>query len=97
MDHDEKGRKYHYFQCAAKKCKLNGGVKRYQTTKDKSATSNLKAHTIKCHGQDAVDATLKKNGSKDHAPDQSIFSIFARIGQKPVKFSHRSHTSVETR
>ena len=95
VGYDNKGRKYHYFRCAAQKCKLNGGVRCYQTTKDKGATSNLKTHAIKCHGEDIVNAAIKKTGEKGQ--DHSIFACFARIGQKSVKFSHRTHTNLETR
>ena len=77
------------------KCKLNGGVRRYQDSKDKAATSNLKTHVVKCHSKDAVDAAVKKmegNGLKDRL----IFACFAHIGQKPVKFSHKTHMSLKT-
>jgi hypothetical protein len=54
-------RKYHFFCCAAKKCKGQKGihgVRRFQDLKDRVATSNLKSHAIKCFGQDAVDAAF---------------------------------------
>ena len=94
IGYDDKGCKYHYFRCAARKCKLNGGVKRNQTTKDKGATSNLKTHAIKCHGEDVVNAAIK---GREKGQDHSIFACFARVGQKPVKFSHRTHTNPESR
>jgi hypothetical protein len=93
----DEGRKYHFFKCAAKKCKSKGhkGVRRYQDSKDRAATSNLKSHAIKCFGQDAVDAGFETTGAGQR--DGSIFVAFARQGQNPVKVSHRAHTTEETR
>lgn len=91
----EEGRKYHFFKCATKRCKGKGGVRRYQDSQDRAATSNLKTHAIRCFGADAVDAAFKKGPST--TPGASIFASFARLGQRVVSFSHRAHTSDETR
>lgn len=91
----DNGRKYHYFKCAAKKCKTSGGVRRYQDSKDRAATSNLKTHALKCFGVDAVTAACEKKDPGGR--DGSIFASFASVGQQPVKFTHRTHTTDETR
>jgi hypothetical protein len=72
----DNGRKFHFFKCAAKRCKVKGGgVRRYQDSQDRAGTSNLKTHAVKCFGADAVDAAFKKIPSI--APDGSIFASFA--------------------
>lgn len=95
----EQRRKYHFFHCAAKKCRGQKGihgVRRFQDSKDRAATSNLKSHAIKCFGQDAVEAAFKKSEPKN--PNKSIFAAFARQGQRlPVKVSHRALTKSESR
>jgi len=91
-------RKYHFFRCAAMKCKgLKGihGVRRFQDSKDHAATSNLKSHAIKCFGQDAVDAAFNNTKAKSH--NGSLFAAFARQGQQPVNVFHRAHTKAESR
>jgi hypothetical protein len=94
------GRLCHFFQCAAQKCKGSlKGIRRYQDSKDKSSTANLKQHAIKCFWEDAVNDAIKgiKTGIKNGARSGSIFALFARPGQKPVKYSHRVHTNPEVR
>ena len=91
----EKGRKFHLFQCAAKKCKGHGSVRRYLDSQDRAATSNLKTHAVKCFGADAVNAAA--NNTKPHGRDGSIFATFARPGQHPVTVSHRTLTTEESR
>jgi hypothetical protein len=76
-------------------CKTKaGGIRRFQDSKDRASTANLKAHAIKCFGPDAVATATKPDISKT---SNSIFAMFARQGQKPVQYSHRSHTNVEVR
>jgi hypothetical protein len=87
--------KYHYFTCAANKCKGKGGVRRFQDLKDHAATSNLCSHAVKCFGQDAVNSAF--NDTQPKARDTSIFAAFARQGQQPIKVSHRVHTKAESR
>ena len=87
---------FHFFKCAAKRCNVKGGgVRRYQDSQDRAATSNLKAHAIRCFGADAVDAAFNKNSSG--VRDGSIFASFARLGQGSVTYSHHAHTTDETR
>jgi hypothetical protein len=94
----EGSRKFHFFKCAAGRCKVKGGgVRRYQDSKDRAATSNLKSHATKCFGADAVDAAFKKTTSGPGARDGSIFASFARLGQSSVTISHRAHTTDESR
>ena len=70
-----------------------GGVRCYQDSKDWALTANLWHHALRCFGEEAV-----HNGTK-HADNDgtsdSIFSSFVRQGQKPVQYSHRSHTNTE--
>jgi hypothetical protein len=86
----------HFFPCAARKCKTAaGGVRRFQDSKDRSSTANLRHHALRCFGEEAV-----RNGTKGADIDGtsgSIFSSFARQGQMPVHYSHRSHTNTEVR
>jgi hypothetical protein len=93
----DEGRKYHFFRCASKNCKGKGhkGVRRYQDSKDRAATSNLKTHALRCFGQDPVDAAF--NNKQLVERDGSIFTAFAHQGQQPVKVSHRAHTAEELR
>ena len=95
IDYDD-SRKFHFFQCAAKCCKGKvKGVHRYQDSQDRAATSNLKTHATKCFGTDAVKAAFNWTPSTSH--ENSIFAMFACLGQKAVSFSHRAHTSDESR
>jgi hypothetical protein len=93
-----KGRVAHFFACAAKKCKTDArGVRRYQDKGDKSSTANLRHHAVHCFGKDAVDATLTGNGDAASSRSGSIFSAFARQGQRTVTYSHRAHSTPEFR
>jgi hypothetical protein len=79
--HDD--RLCHFFACTARSCKSSvGGVRRYQDSQDKASTTNLKAHAIKCFGEEAVKIAT---GAKDVEirTSRSIFSAFARQGQAP--------------
>ncbi|GBE87595.1 hypothetical protein SCP_1102720 [Sparassis crispa] len=89
------GHKCHFFTCATRKCRnVLGGVRRYQDSKDKASTSNLKSHIIHCFGAAAVEAAIKG----ENAPrNDSIFAVFARQGQQPVTVSHRTHSNPEVR
>jgi hypothetical protein len=89
-------RKYHYFPCGAKHCKgPKNGVRRYLDTSDKSSTTNLKSHAIKCWGRDAINSAT--TAAKEGGRDTSIHAAFARQGQRPVTHTHRSHTNPEIR
>lgn len=72
-----------------------GGVRRFQDSKDKSSTANLKYHALRCFGEDAVNAAI--NGKQAPKPNRSIFALFARKGKQPAKYSHRVHTNPEVR
>jgi hypothetical protein len=90
-----KGRVSHFFRCAAKRCKTEArGVRRYQDKGDKSSTANLRHHAIRCFGEAAINVTDSGSGT---SPSGNIFNAFARQGQQPVTFSHRSHTNSELR
>ncbi|KIL63556.1 hypothetical protein M378DRAFT_79508, partial [Amanita muscaria Koide BX008] len=91
----ENNRTFHFFKCAATRCKVKGGgVRHYQDSQDRAATSNLKAHAVKCFGADVVEAAFNKTSSGTQ--DGSIFASFARLGQGLVSISHRAHTTDET-
>jgi hypothetical protein len=97
IGYDKDSRKFHFFKCGAKKCLNHGlnGVRRYQDSQDRGATSNLKTHASKCFGDDVVDTAfgLKTSGKGD----SSIFAAFTRQGQQPVKVTHRARDMEETR
>ena len=88
------GRPCHVFTCAAPKCMAHVCViHHFQDSKDKASTANLKHHTLRCFGEDAVNAAI----ARKQAPklSRSIFTLFARNGKQPVKYSHCMHTNPE--
>jgi len=90
------GRPCHFFPCAARKCRTTlGGVRRFQDSKDKASTANLRHHAIRCFGEDAVKNAT--NPRDIESQNGSIFASFARQGQEPVQYSHRSHSNPEIR
>ncbi|KAL1697786.1 hypothetical protein EV121DRAFT_219079, partial [Schizophyllum commune] len=77
LKHDNDGRPYQWFPCAAKHCKGNGGVKRYQDKSDFNGTGNLLSHARRCFGDEAVDEATSgrvKGGRSD-----SIRAAIARM------------------
>jgi len=72
-----------------------GGVRRFQDSKDKASTANLKHHALHCFGEDAVNAAIA--GKKPIERNGSIFALFARKGKQLVNYSHRVHTTPEAR
>jgi hypothetical protein len=87
---------YHFFPCAARNCKSDsGGCRRFQDKADRASTSNLKAHAIGCFGAEAVKLAISSKEIESRSG--SIFTAFARQGQKPVAYSHRAHTNTEVR
>ena len=87
---------YHFFKCGARVCKTHmGGVRRYQDSKDRNSTANLKQHANRCFGAEAVKNRIDAQAAE--ASSGSIFTAFARQGQQPVHHSHRTHTSIEAR
>jgi hypothetical protein len=84
----------HFFACAARPCKTPiGGVRRFQDSKDRASTANLKGHAIKCFGEDAV----KVGTSSKSTQNGSVFAAFALQGQRPQQRSHQVHTNIEFR
>ena len=87
---------YHFFPCASYRCKSDtGGCRRFQDKTDRSSTSNLKAHAIGCFGEEAVKLGISAKDAE--ARSGNIFNTFAHQGQKPVTYTHRSHTNTEVR
>ena len=93
----DEGHKYHFFKCASGKCKGKGqkGVRHYLDSKDHAAMSNLKSHAVRCFSQDLVKSAFEK--TQPGGCNGSIFAVFARQGQQPIKISHRAHTTEESR
>jgi hypothetical protein len=103
------GRKCHEFTCNAKNCKAKGShpriVRRYLDTKDRASTKTLRAHAIKCWGQeivekseDAKNITSAREALKGaELRDGSITAVFERSGKGKVTYSHKTHTTTETR
>ncbi|THU80784.1 hypothetical protein K435DRAFT_694965, partial [Dendrothele bispora CBS 962.96] len=72
------------------------GVRRYLDGKDASSTSNLRKHAVSCFGQSAVDAATQ--GLKEAMSTQNtIYSMFAGVGNRIVSITHRMHTNPERR
>ncbi|RDX40258.1 hypothetical protein OH76DRAFT_1366486, partial [Lentinus brumalis] len=55
IGHDNDGRRYHEFKCAAKPCKTQRPVRRYLDKGDAQSTSNLRKHAKRCWGEDTVE------------------------------------------
>ena len=93
----DEGHKYYFFKCASGKCKRKGqkGVHHYLDLKDRAATSNLKSHAVRCFGQDLVESAFEK--IQPRGCDGSIFTAFTHQDQQPIKISHHTHTTEETR
>ncbi|KAJ7898300.1 hypothetical protein B0H14DRAFT_2169173, partial [Mycena olivaceomarginata] len=62
---------------------------------DRSSTSNLKKHAIKCWGKDVVNGRLNNVDPKQR--DSNIFAAFSRADQRPKRAAHRVHTEAELR
>jgi hypothetical protein len=58
---------YQVFRCAAKECTTVGGhiVKQNMDTAHATSTSNLKAHAMKCFGEDAVMVAMDVKNLKE--------------------------------
>jgi hypothetical protein len=103
------GRKCHKFTCNAKNCKAKGNnprtVRRYLDTKDRASTKTLRAHAIKCWGQeiverseDAKNITSAREALKGaELRDRLITAVFERSGKGKVTYSHKTHTATEIR
>jgi hypothetical protein len=91
-----KNRPCHFFTCTTPKCKTRvGGVRRFQDSKDKLSTANLKHHALWCFGADTVNAVI--TGKEPVKRNKSIFALFAHKGKQPVRYSHRIHMNPEVR
>jgi len=55
--------------------------------------ANLKHHALCCFGEDAINAAIA--GKRAPKLSSSIFTLFARKGKQPVKYSHCVHTNPE--
>ena len=102
----EDGRRFHAFMCSAKGCGKE--VRRFLSKKDAASTSNLKKHAEKCWGKEVVAQAKEYKNCSDardkltsklagHVRDGTITASFERQGKGAVTFSHRQHTSMETR
>ncbi|KAG1895343.1 uncharacterized protein F5891DRAFT_960254, partial [Suillus fuscotomentosus] len=75
-------------------CKLHaGGVRQFQNSKDKSSTANLKHYTIRCFGEDSINAAISGKAASER--NGSVFALFARNGKQLVKYLHHVHTNPE--
>ena len=72
-----------------------GGVRRFQDSKDKSSTANLKHHALHCFGVDAVNVAM--TGTKPTNHGGGILTHFAQKGKQPVKYAAWVHTNAEMR
>lgn len=100
-------RRVHVFECAAGKCRGKNGwdVRRYLDTGDAKSTSGLRRHAKKCWGDEAVEAADSTQDlesarvvlARTKLRDGTITAEFERIGKEKVTYSHRQHTSTESR
>lgn len=100
-------RRVHVFMCAAGRCRGKNGrdVRRFLDKGDARSTSGLRRHAKNCWGIEAVeaaDATKDLESArlvltKTKLRDGSITAQFERIGKGKVTFSHRQHTTTESR
>ena len=78
-------------------------VRRYLDTSDAQSTGNLRKHAKCCWGDETV-AVADQSWDIDTAHDAlrkskdgSITEAFNRVAKMTVTYSHRQHTSTETR
>jgi len=100
-------RRAHVFECAAGRCRGKNGrdVRRFLDTGDAKSTSGLRRHAKNCWGDEAVaaaDGTQDLESArvvlaKTKLRDGSITAEFERIGKGKLTYSHRQHTSTESR
>jgi hypothetical protein len=80
-------------------------VRRYLDTTDAKSTSNLRKHAKVCWGEEAVAAvdqtrdvlTAREALERMKMKDGSILEAFQRVAKSRVTYSHRQHTTTETR
>jgi hypothetical protein len=101
------GRPCQVFKCAAAHCKYSSHeVRRYLDKKDAKSTGNLCKHATRCFGEEAIKQVSKAASAADVRKSgvlasgqysQAIDVMFERTGKGNVSYSHRQHTSIETR
>lgn len=97
------GRRAHEFKCRAKSCKAT--VRRYLDKGDAHSTGNMRKHVRSCWGGDIMRAAddaknadeVRHKIVRSVLRDGSITAAFERKGKGKVTYSHRQHTSTETR
>lgn len=78
-------------------------VRRYLDTSDSKSTGNLRKHAKICWGAETVaaaDETRNVDSAREalkKVKDGSITEAFERLGKGKVTYSHRQHTSAQTR
>ncbi|TFY67078.1 hypothetical protein EVJ58_g1873 [Rhodofomes roseus] len=99
---DDDGKRAHLFHCANRGCKII--IKRWLDKQDRNSTSNLRKHTKKCFGEEALasadaigSAAKARDGVKAYMRSGDLTVAFARTGKGPVTYSVRQHTKNETR
>ena len=103
-------RRAHDFTCAAQHCKGKGKnarlVRRYLDTGDKKSTSSLRRHAKVCWGDEVVERAVEakdidaaRRALHDAKPkkDGSLTAVFGRTGKGKISYSHRQHTTAESR
>jgi hypothetical protein len=99
-------RRVHVFECSARHCKGKGNgrmVRRYLDTSDAKSTSNLRKHAKVCWGEEEVagaDRTKDVHTAREalkNRRDGSITQAFERVAKATVTYSHRQHTTTESR
>jgi hypothetical protein len=101
-----KERRVHVFECSAKHCRGKGNgrmVRRYLDTSDAKSTGNLRKHAKICWGAETVaaaDETRNVDAAREavkKVKDGSITEAFERVAKGKVTYSHRQHTTTESR
>jgi len=78
-------------------------VRRYLDTTDAKSTGNLRKHAKVCWGEETVaaaDQSRDIDAARDalgKSKDGSITEAFERLARTNVTYSHRQHTTTETR
>jgi hypothetical protein len=93
----------HMFQCAVKSCKHKSrGVQRFLDKGDACSTGNLRKHAKKCWGKDVVEAAdedseVRTTTAQSASNPGSITTAFEWKGKGRVTYSHKQHTTTESR
>ena len=78
-------------------------VRRYLDTSDAKSTGNLRKHARVCWGAEAVAAADEAHNlgaafeALKKVKDGSITGAFERVGKGKATYSHRQHTTTQTR